>query len=247
MEKVLITGISGGQGRLLARRLLDSFEVCGVDRVAWEGRPKNVAVHQVDLRKRKFEDVFRTEQPTAVVHMGMVRHFRVSEQVRHDVNVRGTKQLLDHCVHYGVQKLVMISSSYVYGAAADNPFYMDEDSPLGATRSYPEMRDLVEVDTLASAFIWKYPHIRTAVLRPVNVLGYYVHSMIGEYLRQRRVPTVMGFDPMMQFIHEEDVSEAIALTLQHGLQGVFNVVGGGGTGFGCDPQASSTAWRSPSC
>jgi nucleoside-diphosphate-sugar epimerase len=49
MEKVLITGISGGQGRLLARRLLDSFEVCGVDRVAWEGRPKNVAVHQVDL------------------------------------------------------------------------------------------------------------------------------------------------------------------------------------------------------
>ena len=73
MEKVLVTGISGGQGRLLARRLLDSFEVCGVDRVAWEGRPKDVNVHQVDLRKRKFEDVFRTEQPTAVVHMGMVR------------------------------------------------------------------------------------------------------------------------------------------------------------------------------
>jgi len=227
VEKVLITGISGGQGRLLARRLLDTFEVCGVDRVAWEGRPKNVAVHQVDLRKRAFEDVFRTEQPTAVVHMGQIRHFRVSEQVRHDVNVRGTKQLLDHCVNYGVQKLVMISSGYVYGAAPDNPFYMDEDFPLGATRSYPEIRDLVEVDTLVSAFIWKYPHIRTAVLRPVNVLGYYVHSMIGEYLRQRRVPTVMGFDPMMQFIHEEDVSEAIALALEHGLQGVFNVVGPG--------------------
>ena len=135
MEKVLVTGISGGQGRLLARRLLDSFEVCGADRVAWEGRPKDVAVHQVDLRKRKFEDVFRTEQPTAVVHMGMVRHFRVSEQMRHDVNVRGTKQLLDHCVHYGVQRLVVMSSSYVYGAFPENPFYMDEDHPLGASRS----------------------------------------------------------------------------------------------------------------
>jgi UDP-glucose 4-epimerase len=51
--------------------------------------------------------------------------------------------------------------------------------------------------------------------------------MIGQYLRERRVPTVMGFDPMMQFIHEEDLAEAIALTVEHGLQGVFNVTGPG--------------------
>jgi UDP-glucose 4-epimerase len=51
--------------------------------------------------------------------------------------------------------------------------------------------------------------------------------MIGEYLRLPRQITMMGFDPMMQFIHEEDVSESIALALEHGLQGVFNVVGPG--------------------
>jgi len=50
------------------------------------------------------------------------------------------------------------------------------------------------------------------------VLGTYVHSMIGQYLKQARIPTVMGFDPMMQFIHEEDLSEAIALALEHSLQ-----------------------------
>ncbi len=227
MEKVLITGISGGQGRLLARRLLESYEVCGVDRARWEGRPRDVKVHVVDLRKKKFEDVVRTEMPTALVHMAFVRHFRVSDRIRHEVNVRGTKQVLDHCVNYGVQKLVVLSSGYVYGAFPENPYYMDEDQPLSASRSYPEIRDLVEVDTLASAFLWKYPHIRTCVLRPVNVLGYYVHSMIGSYLRQRRVPTILGFDPMMQFLHEEDVSEAIALALEHGLQGVFNVAGPG--------------------
>jgi UDP-glucose 4-epimerase len=227
VEKVLITGISGGQGRLLARRLLESYEVCGVDRVAWEGHPREIAFHSVDLRKKRFEDVIRTELPTAVVHMGFIRHFRAGESVRHDVNVRGTKQLLDHCVNHGVQALVVLSSSYVYGAFPENPYYMDEDSPLSASRSYPEIRDLVEVDTLASAFLWRYPHIRTCVLRPVNVLGYYVHSMIGQYLREARIPTVMGFDPMMQFIHEEDLSEAIALALEHGLQGVFNVTGPG--------------------
>ena len=182
MEKVLITGIAGGQGRLLARRLLENFEVCGVDRVSWEGAPRGVRVHSVDLRKKKFEDVIRTELPTAIVHMGFVRHFRGDQTTRHDVNVRGTKQLLDHCVNHGVQKLVVISSSYVYGAFPENPYFMDEDSPLSASRSYAEIRDLVEVDTLASAFLWRYPHVRTCVLRPVNVLGYYVHSMIGQYL-----------------------------------------------------------------
>jgi UDP-glucose 4-epimerase len=61
----------------------------------------------------------------------------------------------------------------------------------------------------------------------VNVLGYYAHSMISRYLRERRVPTVMGFDPMMQFIHEEDLSEAIERVVDHRLRGVFNVTGPG--------------------
>ena len=227
MEKVLITGIAGGQGRLLARRLLENYEVCGIDIERWEGAPEGVRVHNVDLRKKKFEDVIRTEMPTAIVHMGMIRHFRADSDTRHDVNVRGTKQLLDHCVNHGVQQLVVVSSGYVYGAFPENPYYMDEDAPLSASRSYPAIRDLVEVDTLASAFLWRYPHIRTSVLRPVNVLGHYVRSMMAQYLRQARIPTVMGFDPMTQFIHEEDVSEAIVLALEHGLQGVFNVVGPG--------------------
>jgi UDP-glucose 4-epimerase len=186
-----------------------------------------VRAHVVDIRKKKFEDVIRTEMPTAIVHLGFIRHFRGSDRERYDTNVRGTKQLLDHCINHGVQKLVVVSSSYVYGAFPENPYFLDEDSPLSASRSYPEMRDLVEVDTLASTYLWRYPHLHTCVLRPVNVLGAYVHSMIGQYLKQSYVPTVMGFDPMMQFIHEEDLSEAIALALEQSLQGVFNVTGPG--------------------
>jgi UDP-glucose 4-epimerase len=227
VEKILITGVASGLGRLLARRLLENFEVCGVDRVPWEGRPRNVTVHVVDLRKRGFEDVIRSELPTAVVHMGFVRDFKVDVERRHDVNVRGTKKLLDHCAHYGVQRLVVMSSGTVYGALYDNPFYMDEDRVLEASRAYPEIRDIVEVDAVTTAFLWRYPHIRTCVLRPVNVLGHYARSMMSEYLRLDRPPTVMGFDPLMQFIHEQDVVESIALTLEHGLQGVFNVVGPG--------------------
>jgi len=227
MEKVLITGIAGGQGRLLTRRLMKHYDVSGVDVTPWESCPRGVRFHRADIRKKTFEDIVRRERPNAVVHMGFVRSFERGEAIRHDVNVRGTKKLLDHCVDHGVKRLVVLSSGYVYGAFPENPYHLDEESPLSASRSYPEIRDLVEVDTLAGAFIWKFPQIRTSVLRPVNVLGRYVHSMASRYLRQHRVPTLMGFNPMMQFIHEEDMTEAIALTLEQGLQGVFNVVGAG--------------------
>jgi UDP-glucose 4-epimerase len=226
-EKLLITGIAGGQGRLIARRLADFFRIAGVDRTPWEGAPDNVRMHVVDLRKRKFEDVFRTERPDAVVHHAFVRHFRVDPEVRHEVNVLGTKKILEYAIAYGVKRIVVLSSAYVYGALPDNPYYVDEDYPLNVSRTYPEVRDLAEVDQLTTAFLWRHPEVATTILRPVNTLGYYTHSAIGRYLKQRWVPTIMGFNPMMQFIHEEDVAEAVALALQAGAHGVFNVAGPG--------------------
>ena len=105
--------------------------------------------------------------PTALVHLGQIRHFRATPEERYDTNVRGTKQLLDHCIHHGVQKVIVISSSYVYGAFPENPYFMDEDSPLSASRAYPEIRDLVEVDTIASTYLWRYPHLHHAAAGPV--------------------------------------------------------------------------------
>ena len=67
MEKVLITGISGGQGRLLARRLLENYEVCGVDVAEWEGAPRGVRVHVVDLRKRLSETPTISEQTRVII------------------------------------------------------------------------------------------------------------------------------------------------------------------------------------
>jgi UDP-glucose 4-epimerase len=227
LRKVLITGISGGQGRLLAKRLAERYEVVGVDRMPWEGAPRNIRVHTLDLRKKRFRNIIRTEAPDAVVHLAFVRHFRSPPELRHEVNVNGTRHLLEHCAEAGLDRVVVLSSGYVYGALPDNPRYMHEDHPLNVSRTFPEMRDLAEVEGLVSAFVWRYPNIATSILRPANTLGYYVHSAIGKYLKLDLLPVVMGYDPMMQFLHEEDLSEAIVQALEHRLHGVFNVAGPG--------------------
>lgn len=226
MERLLITGISGGFARVLARRLAGELEIYGVDRVRWEGAPRGVSLHVADLRSRRMEDLFRRVRPEAVVHLGFVRH-EFDPKLRHDVNVGGTKRLLEYCARYGVRRLLILSSSYVYGALPENPFYMDEDTTLNVSRHYPEIRDLAEVDALATTFLWRYPEIATAILRPVNTVGPQVHTTIASYLRLPVVPTILGFDPMMQFIHEDDLAEAFSLALERSARGVFNVVGPG--------------------
>lgn len=226
-EKVLITGIAGGQGRLIATRLAAAHPVSGVDRERWPGHPSDVTVHLVDIRKRKFEDVLRLERPDAIVHHGFVRHFRGSPKLRHEVNVLGTRRLLEYVAACDVKRLVVLSSGYVYGALAENPTFLDEDAPLNVSRNYPEIRDLAEVDQLVTAFLWQHPEVATTILRPVNVLGRSVHTAISRYMRQRVVVTIAGFDPMMQFIDEDDVAAAVVRALEYGTHGIFNVVGPG--------------------
>jgi UDP-glucose 4-epimerase len=89
------------------------------------------------------------------------------------------------------------------------------------------MRDLIELDMYAQSFMWKHPRVETVILRPVNIVGPTVRNAPSNYLRLERPLTVLGFDPMVQLIHEEDVCRALVLALRPGLRGVFNVTGPG--------------------
>jgi len=231
MKRVLITGISGGQGQLVAQHLLTAgrgkYKVFGVDRKPWPGRPREIKMTVADVRQRKFEDVIRQTQPDTILHLASVRHFRVHPAVRHEVNVVGTKKLIEFAIDHGVGQIIINSSSYVYGALPDNPYYMDESFPLSVTRTYAEVRDLAEMDMVATASSWRYPDLAIAVMRPVNVLGPHVRSAIGKYLRREYVPTVIGFDPMLQFIHEDDLARAMVAAIDAQVRGPFNIVGSG--------------------
>jgi UDP-glucose 4-epimerase len=125
-----------------------------------------------------------------------------------------------------VPKVVFLSSHYVYGARRENSQFLTEESPLLGAQDTPGLRDLVEADMLASSFFWKCSEIATVILRPVHVLGR-VRNAISNLLRMKRIPKLVGFDPMMQIIHEKDVVEALTASLQPEARGIFNVAGPG--------------------
>jgi len=229
-KKIVLTGIAGKLGRLVAQRMhrMGTHQVVGVDRRPIQRLPKDIQHLQVDLRSRRTRDVFRGGDVDAVVHLGLMHDPRRSAEELHTWNVLGTARLLEYCADFSVRKVVFLSSANVYGPRADNTQFLTEDAPLMAGVEFPAIRDLVEADMQATSFFWRSGgrEVETVVLRPVHILGS-VRNAASNYLRLKRIPRMMGYDPMVQVIHEQDVAEAIVLALGSGVHGILNLAGPG--------------------
>jgi UDP-glucose 4-epimerase len=221
---ILITGIVGRLGKHLCRLLHREHPVVGIDRREFPDRPKDVVFHQVDIRRKKMRDLFRGGNIRAVVHLGIMHDPRASASEHHTWNVVAFGKLLEYMAQYGVPKLVVLSSANVYGPQPDNPQFLTEEAPLLGGQDFSEIRDLIEVDMLAQSFFWRHPDTETVILRPVHILGN-VRNAPSNYLRLPVAPTLLGFDPMVQVIHQGDVVNAIQRALTPGVRGIFNVAG----------------------
>ncbi len=221
---VLVTGVCGRLGKHVARLLHRERRVVGVDRRAFDDKPKDIEHAQVDLRRTKLKDVFRAGEIEAVVHLGVMHDPRASAAEHHSWNVAGFSKLLEYVAQFNVPKLVVLSSANVYGPQPSNPQFLGEDAPLLGGQNFSDIRDLVEVDMLAQSFFWKLPETETVILRPVHILGR-VHNAPSNFLRLNPILTVMGFDPMTQVLHQSDVVHAIDRALMPGVRGIFNVAG----------------------
>ncbi len=224
--RVLVTGISGKVANVVATRLLAAgHEVIGIDRRPWPDAPPEVDMHEVDIRKRAAEDVFRKRRPEAVVHMATVTHLVNRSEDRYRINLGGTRAVFDHARAYGVKSIIFVGRHTYYGAAPDSPLYHGEDEPPMAMTTFPELSDLVAADLYATTALWRAPELTTSVLRFVYTLGPVDSGTLCAFLHGPRVPSILGFDPLFQFMHERDMARAIVLALEKRLRGVFNVAG----------------------
>ncbi len=223
-ESVVVTGVVGRLGKRVVRLLHRMVRVIGVDRREFPDRPKDVTHLRIDLRRKKMRDVFRAGNVRAVVHLGVMHDPRASANEHHSWNVVGFGKMLESMAQFGVKKLVVLSSASVYGPRPDNPQFLAEESPLLGSQDFSEIRDLIEVDMLAQSFFWRHPSCETVILRPTHILGA-VKNAPSNYLRLPVAPTLMGFDPMIQVIHFDDVARAVVMALRPGARGIFNLAG----------------------
>lgn len=221
---VLVTGYAGRLGRKLVRRLHRQRPVLGLDRKGVWGLPPDVEVESIEPQRSGARQLFKRSDLGAIVHLGVIHDPRAKRAETHANNLLGFQRVLEHAERFGIPKVILLSSANTYGPRAENPQFLTEQAPLLAGGRFTDMHALIELDMVAQSFFWRSPQTELVILRPANILGT-VRNAPSNYLRLPVVPTLLGFDPMVQTVHENDVVSAVERALQPGVRGIFNIAG----------------------
>ncbi|MBN1667771.1 MAG: NAD-dependent epimerase/dehydratase family protein [Anaerolineales bacterium] len=223
-QTILITGVSSWWGERLARRLVThpEYRVLGLDTELPSAPVPGLHFTQADIRNPLLVELLRAEQVTQVCHLAFRLSERPNEQA-FDFNVMGSMKVLGASAAAGVQRILWLSSTAVYGALPKNPAYLTEQHPLEGSKTYGYTRDLVEVEAFCNGFRQQHPQISLTILRAANIIGPRCDTPMTRFLSQPLPPTLLGFDPMMQFIHEDDVVAALEQAVVQPAGGVFNL------------------------
>jgi UDP-glucose 4-epimerase len=145
----------------------------------------------------------------------------------HELESVGTMRLLNAARQTSIRKLVMWSQTLLYGAHPTNPNFLSERHPLRAPGNEPFFMDKVDAEAEANRFAERDAGVTVTVLRTAPIVGPTVRNYVSRYLARRFVPTMMGYDPLVQFLHEADAVAAFKLAIFRDVPGTFNIVGDG--------------------
>jgi UDP-glucose 4-epimerase len=232
-RRVLVTGLSTYWGGRLAQAL-ESFEhidaIIGVDSEAPTRELERTEYVKVTNQHSLLERIVRAAEIDTVIDTRLVvNSLMAPPRLAHENNVIGTMNILAACTAADspVRKFIFKSSTHYYGAEQDDPAFFTEE--MG--RPHPPRtgleRDILEAEQAVSEFAQQNPHVTTTILRCANVLGPDVDTAFTRMLRLPMVPMVLGFDPRVQFVHEDDVVHALEHAAFHLVPGIYNVAGDG--------------------
>ncbi|MFC7221293.1 NAD-dependent epimerase/dehydratase family protein [Streptomyces polyrhachis] len=242
-KTVLVTGAARHLGGRLVRRIQREpgvSRVIAVDAVPPRHQLGGAEFVQADIRRPTVGRVLVEHSVDTVVHLdvtGTPLSPRGSRAGVKETNVIGTMQLLGACQKApSVQRLVVKSSTNVYGSAPRDPAVFTESTQPKALSSGGFAKDAVEVEGYVRGFARRRPDVAVTVLRFANILGPQAETPLIDYFALPVLPTVFGYDPRLQFVHEDDVIGVLLRAAGEGvsasraspvISGTFNIAGDG--------------------
>jgi UDP-glucose 4-epimerase len=234
VKVVVVTGAASFLGANLVGLLEEDTRVSRI--VAIDIKPPSTAqrktrFYEVDFTgasaEARLAEILGAERADTLVHLAFMSSPTHAIAHAHELESVGTRHVLVAARHANIRKVVMWSQTLLYGAHPSNPNYLTERHELRAPQSEPYFADKLEAESEAARFAQKMPQSVVTVLRTAPILGPTVHNFLTRYLARRVVPTAMGFDPLVQFLHEVDAIAAFKLAIDREHPGIYNVVGDG--------------------
>lgn len=231
---VALTGAASFLGKNLVGALEEDprvERVVCIDVKAPETAGDKTRTHHVDLTAEesvaRVADVLEKERVDTLAHLAFLSSPTHATAWEHELESIGTMHLLNAARRARVAKLVLSSTTLLYGAHPTNPNFLTEKHPLRADPSEPFFADKIAAEQEVQSFAAKSRSTVVTTLRTAMILGPTVENLATRYFAQESVMTLLGFDPLFQFVHESDVIAAFMLAILKDHPGVFNVVGEG--------------------
>ena len=232
-RRVLITGLGTFWGGRLAQAIENEPDVdvvIGLDTEEPKVRLERTEYVRSDENYSILSRIVSATKVDTIVHTFLVvDSTQTSGRRLHEINVIGTMNLFAAASTPGstVRNVVVKSSALVYGATARDPRWWTETMSRKATPRTRIERSLLEVEGYVRDFAIDNPHVEVTLLRYCNVLGPKLSTPFSKALRLPAVPSVFGFDPLFQLVHEDDVVRSLLFAIGEGRSGIYNVAGDG--------------------
>jgi UDP-glucose 4-epimerase len=232
-RRVLVTGLStfwGGRVAQALERHDDVEMIVGLDTTEPNVQLQRTEFVRADQSYSILARIVRATQVDTILHTFLVvDSSRMSGRALHEINVIGTMNLLAAAgaPDSSVRQLVVKSSTMVYGSARDDPTWFKEEMSRTEPAKSRVERSLVEVEGYMRDFAEDNPHVVVTLLRFTNVLGTDIVTPITKALSLPMAPEILGFDPLFQFVEEDDVVRSIEFVMANQVPGIYNVAGDG--------------------
>jgi UDP-glucose 4-epimerase len=230
---VAVTGATGDVGRLLLPRLSADprvAKIIALDIAAPEPTPK-VEYRKLDLTRPGTENelgqALRETNASVLYHLAFINSRVRSAAFAHELEVIGSMHVLAAAGALGLKRLIFPSLTALYGARPSSPALITEAAHLAGCPGSRFVNDKVEVEQQLKAFSASHPETKVVVLRFAPIVGPTSDNPITRWLKTRLVPTLLGFDPLWQVLHEDDAADALHSALFCEASGVFNVAADG--------------------
>ena len=230
-RRVLVTGLGTFWGARVAKALEadPSVEVIvGLDTKEPQVELERTEYVRSDENYSILSRIVQATQVDTIVHTFLVVDSTLASGRRmHEINVIGTMNLFAAATDSSVRNVAVKSSAYVYGSHPRDPVWFTEETPRQTPPRHRVERSLAEVESYVRDFAVDNPQVSVSMLRFSNVLGSEITTPLSKLLAAPVVPSIFGFDPRFQFVHEDDVIRAILFVLDRGMAGIYNVAGDG--------------------
>lgn len=229
---VLVTGGAGFIGHALVAELALTQigrPVISLDLrdVPMSQQLPGVSYETADIRSTNLKAIFARLKPSTVVHLASVVAVGGDERRDYEIDVLGTRNVLEACRDAATSHLIVTSSGAAYGYHADSPVPLRESDPLRGNEDFPYARNKREVEDMLTLWRVDHPELRQTVFRPCTVLGPTTNNQITALFERPVVTGLSGTVTPFSLIADEDVVAALAQAVRTGRDGIYNLAGDG--------------------